>query len=65
MSQISLELHHQISQFLYREAKALDDWDFRAWLTCWPMISLIRCVQLQMRRPVTVAVRYNRQPPGF
>lgn len=30
MSQISLELHHQISQFLYREAKAMDDWDFRA-----------------------------------
>ncbi|TCB47221.1 3-phenylpropionate/cinnamic acid dioxygenase subunit beta [Acinetobacter terrestris] len=32
MSQISLELHHQISQFLYREGKALDDWKFREWL---------------------------------
>ena len=32
MSQISLELHHQISQFLYREAKLLDDWKFRDWL---------------------------------
>ena len=32
MSQISLELHHQISQFLYREGKALDDWKFRDWL---------------------------------
>lgn len=32
MSQISLELHHQISQFLYREAKLLDDWKFREWL---------------------------------
>ena len=32
MSQISLELHHQISQFLYREGKALDDWEFRDWL---------------------------------
>jgi len=32
MSQISLELHHEISQFLYREAKLLDDWKFREWL---------------------------------
>lgn len=32
MSQTSLELHHQISQFLYREAKLLDDWKFREWL---------------------------------
>ncbi|WP_347455556.1 3-phenylpropionate/cinnamic acid dioxygenase subunit beta [Acinetobacter thermotolerans] len=32
MSQVSLELHHQISQFLYREAKLLDDWKFREWL---------------------------------
>ena len=32
MSQISLELHHQISQFLYQEAKLLDDWKFREWL---------------------------------
>ena len=32
MSQISLELHHQISQFLYQEAKLLDDWKFRKWL---------------------------------
>ncbi|RKG29723.1 3-phenylpropionate/cinnamic acid dioxygenase subunit beta [Acinetobacter tianfuensis] len=32
MSQVSLELHHQISQFLYQEAKLLDDWKFRDWL---------------------------------
>jgi len=32
MSQINLELQHQISQFLYREAKLLDDWKFREWL---------------------------------
>ena len=32
MSQISLELHYQISQFLYQEAKLLDDWKFRDWL---------------------------------
>lgn len=33
MSQISLELHYQISQFLYREAKLLDAWKFRDWLS--------------------------------
>ena len=32
MSQISLELQHEVSQFLYREAKLLDDWKFREWL---------------------------------
>ena len=32
MSQISLELHHQINQIIYREGKALDDWKFRDWL---------------------------------
>lgn len=32
MSQISIELQHEISQFLYREAKLLDDWKFREWL---------------------------------
>ena len=32
MSLVSLELQHQISQFLYREAKLLDDWKFREWL---------------------------------
>ena len=33
MSQVSLEVHHQISQFMYREAKMLDDWEFRPWLS--------------------------------
>lgn len=32
MSQISLELQHEVIQFLYREAKLLDDWKFREWL---------------------------------
>ena len=32
MSLVSLELQHEISQFLYREAKLLDDWKFREWL---------------------------------
>lgn len=31
-NQISLELYHDISQFMYAEAQLLDDWDFRAWL---------------------------------
>lgn len=29
---ISMELQHQITQFLYHEAALLDDWAFRAWL---------------------------------
>lgn len=29
---IGLELHHDISQFLYAEAQLLDDWNFRDWL---------------------------------
>ena len=29
---VSLELHHRISQFLYEEARMLDDWQFRDWL---------------------------------
>ena len=31
-AQVSLELHHRISQFLYHEASLLDDWKFRDWL---------------------------------
>ncbi len=29
---VSLELHHEISQFLYDEAARLDGWQFRPWL---------------------------------
>ena len=29
---VSLELHHRISQFLYEEARMLDDWQFRDYL---------------------------------
>lgn len=32
MSQVSLERYHEISQFLYQEARLLDDWKFRDWL---------------------------------
>ncbi len=31
-AQVSLELHHRISQFLFHEASLLDDWKFRDWL---------------------------------
>ena len=31
-AQVSLELHHRISQFLFHEASLLDDWRFRDWL---------------------------------
>lgn len=27
-AQVSLELHHRISQFLFHEASLLDDWKF-------------------------------------
>jgi 3-phenylpropionate/cinnamic acid dioxygenase small subunit len=30
---VPLELHHAIEQFLYREAELLDDKQFRDWLT--------------------------------
>lgn len=32
MKSVSLELYHSISQFMYAEAKLLDDWKFREWL---------------------------------
>lgn len=32
MKPVSLELYHSISQFMYTEAKLLDDWKFREWL---------------------------------
>ena len=32
MKSVSLELYHSISQFMYTEAKLLDDWKFREWL---------------------------------
>ena len=31
-SPVTLELHHQISQFLYHEAELLDDWRLEEWL---------------------------------
>ena len=52
---VSPELHHRISQFLYEEARLLDDWQFRDWLA-----------QLDDDiRYTTAAKAYSRRPPGF
>lgn len=32
LNKVSLELYHELSQFMYVEAQLIDDWDFRAWL---------------------------------
>ena len=32
LTPVSIELHHEIAQFLYHEANLLDDWKFRDWL---------------------------------
>ncbi|AEX21813.1 3-phenylpropionate/cinnamic acid dioxygenase subunit beta [Vibrio sp. EJY3] len=32
MKPVSLQIHHEISQFLFHEATLLDDWKFRDWL---------------------------------
>lgn len=29
---VSLELYHELSQFMYMEAQLIDDWNFRGWL---------------------------------
>lgn len=35
MSQVTAELHHKISQFLYQEARFLDDEEWDNWLECY------------------------------
>ncbi|MEI8598218.1 aromatic-ring-hydroxylating dioxygenase subunit beta [Vibrio sp. M60_M31a] len=32
MKPVSLQINHEISQFLFHEATLLDDWKFRDWL---------------------------------
>ena len=54
---VSLELHHRISQFLYEEARMLDDWQFRDWLA-----QLDDDIRYTMR---TAAKACSHQPPGF
>ncbi|MBA7942582.1 3-phenylpropionate/cinnamic acid dioxygenase subunit beta [Citrobacter sp. RHBSTW-00271] len=58
---VSLELHHRISQFLYEEARLLDDWQFRDWLAL-----LDDDIRYTMRTTVNAQTRDRRkgvQPP--
>ncbi|MEX9233912.1 3-phenylpropionate/cinnamic acid dioxygenase subunit beta [Citrobacter werkmanii] len=58
---VSLELHHRISQFLYEEARLLDDWLFRDWLA-----QLDDDIRYTMRTTVNAQTRDRRkgvQPP--
>ena len=58
---VSLELHHRISQFLYEEARLLDDWLFRDWLA-----QLDEEIRYTMRTTVNAQTRDRRkgvQPP--
>lgn len=58
---VSLELHHRISQFLYEEARMLDDWQFRDWLA-----QLNDDIRYTMRTTVNAQTRDRRkgvQPP--
>lgn len=62
---VSLELHHRISQFLFEEARLLDDWQFRDWLA-----QLDDDIRYTMRTTVNAQTRDRRkgvQPPttGF
>lgn len=64
-AQVSLELHHRISQFLFHEASLLDDWKFRDWLA-----QLDEEIRYTMRTTVNAQTRDRRkgvQPPttGF
>lgn len=58
---VSPELHHRISQFLYEEARLLDDWQFRGWLA-----QLDDDIRYTMRTTVNAQTRDRRkgvQPP--
>jgi 3-phenylpropionate/trans-cinnamate dioxygenase beta subunit len=57
----ALTLHHELSQFLYREAALLDDWKFREWLDL-----LADDIGYTMRTVVNAQTRDRRkgiQPP--
>lgn len=61
MSPVSLQLHHDIQQFLFLEAALLDDWKFRAWLDV-----LDDDIRYTMRTTVNAQTRDRRksiQPP--
>ena len=58
---VSHELPHRISQFLYEEARLLDDWQFRDWLA-----QLDDDIRYTMRTTVNAQTRDRRkgvQPP--
>ncbi|OLL27982.1 3-phenylpropionate dioxygenase [Burkholderia sp. SRS-W-2-2016] len=58
---VPLQLHHEIEQFLYREAELLDDWRFRDWLAL-----MAADVHYSMRTTVNAQTRDRRrsvQPP--
>ncbi|BDH45428.1 3-phenylpropionate/cinnamic acid dioxygenase subunit beta [Salmonella enterica subsp. enterica serovar Choleraesuis] len=61
MNPVSLQLHHEITQFLYQEAAMLDDWRFRDWLDM-----LHEEISYTMRTTVNAQTRDRRkgkQPP--
>ena len=64
-AQVSLELHHRISQFLFHEASLLDDWKFRDWLA-----QLDEEIRYTMRTTVNAQTRdrrkaFSHRRPGF
>lgn len=61
LTPVSIELHHEIAQFLYHEANLLDDWKFRDWLDL-----LGEDIHYAMRTVVNAQTRDRRrsvQPP--
>ena len=61
LTPVSIELHHEITQFLYHEANLLDDWKFRDWLDL-----LGEDIHYAMRTVVNAQTRDRRrsvQPP--
>ena len=60
-TRVSLELHHEIEQFLFEEAALLDEWRFRAWLDV-----MSKDIRYTMRTTVNAQTRDRRrgvQPP--
>lgn len=65
MSQVSVELHHEISQFLYQEAALLDEWRFREWLDVLAEDISYTLRTTQMHRHVIVVVIWSCQQLGY
>jgi 3-phenylpropionate/trans-cinnamate dioxygenase beta subunit len=58
---VPLALHHELAQFVYREAELLDDWQFRDWLAL-----MSDDIHYTMRTTVNAQTRDRRrgkQPP--